>query len=379
MEEFDFSLLNDGGGLDPTTIMKETLAKEDAEVTGKETKDVNTDTVDVLDLLENNKGVEVKPTAENDVDGEENKAKDSSSKLKPTNDILFSLVLKSLYEEEVLSDFDEESFKKEVEELGSAQALVNIFAKEAELARQSARQEAEEDFKEYAALKDLGIDTKKAQELISAKIEFDSIKEDDLEKEDSVELRKEILIRNFKNTTKFSDDKIKKQVDLIVDAGKDVEEAKEALESIKGFNKEQIELAKQNKIAEETNKKAQRDALIKQYSEFIDKLEEPAPGVKINKQTKDKLKQKVLAGSIWDVRAKDPVKFDTMITYLVENGALDGKFDKVATKAKSSAIKELESVIETSKKTTGGFSVTDIDDDGTGLANTIARGLGVRK
>jgi hypothetical protein len=68
-----------------------------------------------------------------------------------------------------------------------------------------------------------------------------------------------------------------------------------------------------------------------------------------------------------------------MITYLVENGALDGKFDKVATKAKSSAIKELESVIETSKKTTGGFSVTDIDDDGTGLANTIARGLGVRK
>ena len=373
-EEFDFSLLNDGGGLDPTTVLKDTLASE----TKEEDKETKEETVDVLDLL-NNKEVEVNVTDENDVDGEDKVTKSPSSKSKPTNDIPFSLVFKSLYEEGALSEFDEEAFTKEVAEVGSAQALVNVFAKEAELARQTARQEAEEDFKEYATLKDLGIDTKQAQALISAKIEFDSIKEEDLDKEDAEELRREILVRNFKNTTKFSDEKIKKQVDLIVDAGKDLEEAKEALSSIQEYNKEQIEVAKKSKIQEEQNKKAQRDSLIKQYSEFIDKLEEPAPGVKINKQTKEKLKQKVLSGNIWEVRAKDPVKFDTMVTYLVENGALEGKFDKTAAKAKSAAIKELESVIETSKKSTGGFAVTDIEEDSTGLANTIARSLGAKK
>lgn len=373
-EEFDFSLLSDSGGLDPTTVLKDTLGDNPKDGDKEPTPELN-----VLDVLSNNTEVEVNATEENNVNEEDKVTKSPSSKSKPTNDIPFSLVFKSLIEEGALSEFDEEAFTKEVEEVGSAQALVNVFAKEAELARQTARQEAEEDFKEYAALKDLGIDTKQAQALISTKIEFDSIKDEELEKEDAEELRRELLIRNFKNTTKFSDDKIKKQVDLIIEAGKDVEEAKEALSSIKEYNAEQIKIAKDNKIQEETNKKTQREALIKQYSEFIDKLEEPAPGVKINKQTKEKLKQKVLSGNIWEVRAKDPIKFDTMVTYLVENGALDGKFDKPVTKAKSAAIKELESVIETSKKSTGGFSVTDLDDDGKAVANVIARGLGVKK
>lgn len=382
--EFDFSQLSeDTVGLDVSQVLAEQAANAqgaDVDTTppdkGVESKEI--EELNPLDILNSKTDEQVTATGEEDVIGD-NKTKTPPQKNKPSADNLpFSLVFKSLLEEGVLSNFDEEVFGKELTEVGQAQAIVNVFAKEAESARQAVRAEAEEDFKEYAKLKDLGIDTQTAQSLIATKIEFEKITPEQLESEENLELRKEVITRNLLNTTNWSEAKIKKQVELTIDSGKDVEEAKESLVAVNQFNKEQIKLVQENKIKEEAAKQAQRDELTKSYKDFIDKLDEPIPGVKVNKQTKTKIEQKVLSGSIWETRKADPVKFDVLVQYFIDNGGLDGKFDKPSAKAKTNAIKELESAIASSKKTDSGIVIQDNGDEEE-VNSGIYKHLGVKR
>lgn len=296
-----------------------------------------------------------------DKSNDKSKADDSSSQVP-------FFLFKSLSEEGALTSFNEEDFNKDIEENGLAVAVQNAWEREADAIRQSVRNEHEEDFKEYAELKDLGIDTDTAKKLVASKIQFDTIKDESLEGEENVDLRKEILFQNFKNNTKLADTKINKLIEKIVDSGDDEEEAKEALKEIKEYNKLQIENVKKEKIEEEKKLEGQRKEVVKKYKTFIDGLDEPVKGYKINKNTKTKLENNVMSGYIWNLRKEDPVKFDTLITWYAMNGALDGKFDKATKIGRTEAIKKLEDILGTSgKKTvnpiTGFDKETEVDDD----------------
>jgi len=292
------------------------------------------------------------------------KAPPSTKNIKSSSNV-HSLVFQSLVEEEVLSEFSKEDFEKRVEEVGTAEAVKEVFAKEATIARQSVIEELEDDAKEYVRLKDLGLDTATATSLIASKIQYDSIKEEDLLGEDKEDLRKKIIAQDLYNSTNFSEEKIKKEVERIVKSGEDIEESKQSLKNVKEFTKEQIKQAEKAKVEEAKVKEEQKKQIVAKYTEFIDKLEEPIPGVKINKQTKDALKKDVLSGNMWSLRQKDPIKFDTMVAYAIKNGLLDGKFDKPLAKAKTKATEELENILKTTPRK-GGNPVMDTEDDESG-------------
>jgi len=276
------------------------------------------------------------------------------------------LGFKSLLEEGALTNFDEEEFNKEVEELGAATAFVNVMKKEADIARTSAREEVEADKKEvlsiYSGLLDAGVTSDVAKELVTNQIKFEQVKPEDLEAEEAQSLRVAIITQDLKNSTNFSDKKIKSTIQNYIDTGKDVEEAKESHVNVIEFNKEQIKLAAEQSKQKIAQEETQRKEIIKNYTEFIDKMDEPLPGIKANKQTKEKVKNSVLSGGLWETRKKDPIKFDSMVAYAIEAGLLDGKFDKIQAKAKTSVMKELDNILGTSKKS-GGSPVMDIDDD----------------
>jgi acyl-homoserine lactone acylase PvdQ len=50
-------------------------------------------------------------------------------------------------------------------------------------------------------------------------------------------------------------------------------------------------------------------------------------------------------------RAEDPIKYALMEAYFVKLGLFDGKFDKIVAKAKTQAVKELETKLSTNNNT----------------------------
>jgi len=156
--------------------------------------------LNVLDVLDNKETEEL---------NEEEKGVKGTAKAPPPQNSkssvpFSSLVFKSLLEEDALSNFDEEEFKKDEEEHGSATAIVNVFKKEAEIARQSALQEVEEDKKEvlniYSSLLDAGVDSGTAKQLLTDKIKFEQIKPEDLEADDKQDLRIAVISQDLKNS-----------------------------------------------------------------------------------------------------------------------------------------------------------------------------------
>ena len=156
MEVLDFSKMNSSteadlfatleeatGGSETPSVTKEEEKQEDS-------KEKNEPELNVLEVLEGNsetdeKNKEVKTEVKKETDTPPQKNSKTSS-------VPFNLVFKSLAEEGVLSSFDDDEYSKEVEELGETQALVNVFAREADIARQVAKDEVEEDKKEVLNL-----------------------------------------------------------------------------------------------------------------------------------------------------------------------------------------------------------------------------------
>jgi len=265
---------------------------------------------------------------------------------KTSSNVPFALVFKSLVEEEAFSAFDEDKFSEDLEKEGPAVAIQNVFIKELEANRNELLAQADEDYKEYVALKDAGVDTETAKKLMLSKMQFDNLKEDDVLGEDKLEVRKQVLTQKYKLTTRLSEKEIDRLVNRAISSGDDEEEAAEALATIKEVNKQNIEAEKAKIKSAEEDKKKQQEAVAAKYKETIQKMDEPLPGMKINRQTKEKIEKMIFSGDIWKAREKDPQKFDTTLAFLVLNGAFEGKFTLAQQQAKTSKLKELEAHLQ---------------------------------
>jgi hypothetical protein len=356
----DFSTMTDAGTSFGNNIQTEEETNEEikrvenGETSGLETK-IDDDKLEPFDFAElfKQENTETTDTKKKDEELTKGKAESTSSKStkNSSSNVPFSLVFKSLQEEDAISDFDEETFNKETEEVGEAQAIINVFRKEAEILRQVIKQDQEEDFKEYTNLLDLGVNRDEANKIMASKLEFSKITEEEIDKEGNEELCKSLIVKNLKNTTKLTDAQIKKQVDRAANSGELTEDAKEALKGITDFNKEQVKLAEQKAVQQKQADETARKEAVEKYKAVVEATDEIIPGQKINKQTKTKVTEGILSGQAWEVRKKDPYKFDAILTYLVQSGVFEGKGDKLGAKAKISAIQELQNVLNTSKKT----------------------------
>lgn len=271
----------------------------------------------------------------------------------------FPLIFANFQKEEgLISDFDEDELSKIVEEEGEAAGLKYLADLTYEKAYEEARKMYSEDkneLEEFFKLKDSGVDPNVAKDLIFNKSKFESITDDDLEaKED---LRREVLAQHYRNTTSFSEAKIKKEVEKTITSGDDTEEAIEALKEIRDYNTKQIEIEKK-KVVE--NEKAQKEFVKNQQQEiktYIQGLDEIFQGQKLTKQIKDKMEAMILQpakklengqtlNGIWATRMEDPKKFDANLSYLLTTGAFWGKTKELEKTVKTNAVKKLQEQLE---------------------------------
>lgn len=273
----------------------------------------------------------------------------------------FTLVYaKSLVDQGILSSINEEELDEIIKGEGEAAALLHIMNTEIDTRVKSVMDTYEEDFKEYAELKDLGFDSEKARQLVGDRLQLDKITDETLEQDENV--RKNLLINYYKKTTKFNDTRINKLVENHIALGEDEETAKGALEELKEISKTELAEEKERIKQAEKNEEIQKANVLKDLKSKIQALDEVIPGHKINKPTKTKIEEMLLKpvkqdeqgnsyNAVWAKRMEDPFGFDTKLAYLIHTGVFDGKTDKLAKTAKSQALKSLEDNIRSSEGT----------------------------
>lgn len=274
----------------------------------------------------------------------------------------FALVFaKYLKEQGALSDLNEEELTSVFKEGKEADHIAYVKDLLVKNIHDDLKKEYDEDYQHFLELKGEGVDTETASNLVLSQVELNKISDKDIESDDNIELRKGIISEYYKHTMNNPDEKkIKKLVDNHISLGEDIEVAKENLSDLKTLYKEMeqktIERSKQQeienkKLMEENNKK---------IKETINSIDEIIPGQKINKQTKQKIEEAIFKpvkadsqgrqmNAIWSKRSEDPVKFDSILGYLLITGAFDGKWNKVETAVKTKAINEMKDFFNTGK------------------------------
>jgi hypothetical protein len=198
-------------------------------------------------------------------------------------------------------------------------------------------------------------------DLITAKtkeIEYSSITDEAINNNKETQKR---LIRDLFKSKGLKDVRIDKMIDAYDNTGSLAEEALTAKEELIELQTEDIK-DKKNKQAEDSKIfAAKQKEQLNNLFETINNTEEIVPNMKINKIMREKIFKNMIepaevdkngnqVSKIMQIRGKDPVGFDVTLNYLAELGIFEGKWDKIVSKQKTNAIKDLEKKI-TSKQT----------------------------
>jgi hypothetical protein len=284
------------------------------------------------------------------------------------------LIAKAFSEGGGFSEFDEEEFKKVIEEKGNTpeaetEALMEFIQKEVDANADAKNKDyisslTPEKRAEAEAIEQ-GIDPA-ALQLAENDIRYltntDPAKLDDAEAE-------KILRYHMKLSTGYSDAKIDKEIKRSKDLGELVEDATEAIPEITSIRKNDILELKDQAVQNKTKVEEKETARVAKIKETVAATTEIL-GKKLTKPSQAKIQDMILKPSktvngrtvnaVWAKRHDmGEAKFDTILAGLIMNGAFDGKVD-IGTKAKTKAFQDLTAAIKTGQQaSTSSFGYND--------------------
>ncbi len=394
MLEFD-STLDVNALLNETPAIELEPEKKADETEKKETDDKSTLNINKVLDKQSETAEEDKKTTETVVE-EKTDDKASASRENETtetsSDAPFTVIFaRDLVAQGLLSSFDEKQFEKDSKDLGEAEALRNLIKSEITVNIDAAKSDLDKGYQEYLNLVGKGVEPETAGSLLELQERFGKIKPEELDKEDNVELRKQVLTDYFRLTTSMTDTKINKLVQSSIDLGEDIDDSKEYLGILTKSIKEQI--LEEEKVAQEqeTINREETRRRVEALKDDINSLDEIIPGMAINKQVKVKMfdaivkqvndKQGRTTNAIWAKRSEDPMFFDTRLAYLLETGFFEkGKpWTKAAQVKTTKEVSELEKVLKDKSNTaskTGAPVIRTAEQDKTSKDNIDAmRGI----
>lgn len=256
---------------------------------------------------------------------------------------LYSSLATVVYEQGLLPSWDIENNKIE-----NIDDFVNAFKQEQEA-------QAQLKLEEYLANIDVN-------QIAQSKKEIQSLSEITPENlQGNLELAKQIIQRDYQNQG-LDEAKTNRMLRRLVDLGEDaiIEDAQESLESLKQFENKKIEAEKESyKERIEADKQSQLE-LENQLKKSIYDSKDLINGFKPNKAIQDKVYKSIteivgksptgeFENKFMKERREDPISFETRMYHFYEltNGFKD--FSKISTTAKSTAVKDLESIARKTK------------------------------
>lgn len=205
-----------------------------------------------------------------------------------------------------------------------------------------------------------GVPFNKLLDIASKEIELDNIEEDTLVED--LDLQRKIAEEYLKATTKFSDARIRKEINSKEDHNELEDFSKEGLESLKELNKQEVEANKRAAKEMETLQKQERVEQLNFLNKQISEVKEIIPGVKISEAEKKEIFRMITTAAelrgndgytqAMLVREKDPIGFETKLNYYIKLGLFDEKpnFETVIKKTTTKTVEKFEKNIEEQMK-----------------------------
>jgi hypothetical protein len=289
---------------------------------------------------------------------EDNEGKGNAST--SSSDNLYLNFAKALTEKGVIDEFDDSIFESEDADptellmglvKGTVDSNINEYRSKVSGDKLKALEALErgENIDAYLSQKN------KAQSL-------NNISLDDLDSDENSETRKSLIREYMKETTNFSDARINKSIQRMVDLGEDVEEARDIYGELKETREAKATKALEDEATKNTNaSKAFNDQLTK-LRENVDQMDYSFLGSKASKKSKDKiyemLTKPVSSTENFNAVAKKrndmgKENFDIILAALINKGVFDKDMSKVSSKQRESAISDLETSMQRSGFTSG--------------------------
>jgi len=320
----------------------------------QQTEDFDDVTFEIPDVVKKEETTEVETPVDKVDKTEDNKKGEDSKSKKVDSSSPFLSFATALSEEGILASFSPEEYEQIVKETGSeAEALIELNRRTIESEIEAYKEESEAEYKAFLEARDAGVNLNDWAVVQDNKKRFSKITEEDLDTNEK--LQKQLITEDLKRR-KFEDADILDTIESYEDTNKLASMSKKALKNLAKAEEEKEEALKTSAIEQEKHAAKAAKQQVEDLKKEITKVDEIIPGLKLNKQVKDKILQNITTpvktlddgrqlNAVMVKRADDPIKYAILEAYFVEQGFFDGKFDKFVAKAKTNAVKDLESKI----------------------------------
>lgn len=354
-DDFDFSIFGEGettdvvtGETDIDTTTKENTEESTEEISQEETDNESMEDTDSSDSKETN------DTGTTEEDDSSEDTDDNSSPLLP--------YAKLLVDEGILPGLNLEEFD------GTSTGLMDAMNKEINEGISYYKSSLPEEISKLVDNYEEGVPLNTLLQIDNQRKQYNAIKEDQLV--DNKDLQKALIKDLYKQTTKFSEEKIDKLIQRSDDLDDLEEEAKSSLTDLvtlqDEYEAEALEKAKQDRLNAEKKQKESLDT----FKNTLEKYDEIIPGVKVNKNIKDSIVKTMTTpvaqdeygnpiNEITKYKLENPYTFDITLSYLynVTKGFSD--WSVLSASGKKAAIKDFEtSVKKHDTRATGNVSKT---------------------
>jgi hypothetical protein len=267
---------------------KDDTKKDEKDKTAKPeiVSDLNTELIDVQDIPVEKEGKEEKDQTSSSDDKKDKSGNSSSSPIKP-----FADLSKMFYEEGVLTQYDETEFEKIVEDEGGdpVKAMAELVKRTVGDVHQEWVESYPEPIQDILKSYHANLPLEKIFDLKRNQIQLEGITEDKLKDEKAVDLRKQIITEHYKATTKFSDERIRKEVDNKVNLGEDTDLAIEDWKELKDIKKTEEQQIKDETVKQKVLLKQQQQERINMVKKSIYDTKEIIPSIPLTKKEQDDL------------------------------------------------------------------------------------------
>lgn len=281
----------------------------------------------------------------NDLENQEQEQEDPSSQDNPENtSSIYTAIAKSLAEDGLLL-FEENT------ELKTAEDLLGVFKQNFQASIEQYKESLDPRVKWLQDNIEQGVPLETLLQMDKDKITYSNIDEETLS--GNSELQKTIIRDFYKRTTKFSDERIQKEINRLDDLGELDNESKSYLSELKSLLSEEEQLAVQQAQAQQAAALKAQEEVVTNFKKTLESTTEVIPGVPLTNIVKDKVWKIMTTPVAKDQYGNDinvigkhkmenPIDFELKLAAIYEYTKGFTDFSVFNNNAKKTAIKELE-------------------------------------
>lgn len=336
----DLGTKDDNGGNEPDV---DTDSGDNTDDDNTDSKPNGDDSGDNTDLDGDQQGADDDSAGDTSPDGDVDD--DNSSSDTDDNSSPFTPYAKLLVDEGILPNLNIEEFD------GTGEGLMKAMDDQISSGIEMYKDQLPEQIKKFVENYEEGVPLSTLLEIDSRREQYKAIPVEKVETDK--ELQKSLVHEFYKQTTRFSEEKISKLIQQADDIDELKDEAKTAHEGLVAIQDE-FEADEKAKVAEQRDLEIKRnETRLTEFKETLEKTQEIIPGIKVNPNSKKRIESILTTSVAQDERGnplneiskyrlEHPYEYDIMLAHIYDSTKGFKDWSMLGNVGKKSAFKDLE-------------------------------------